>query len=63
MKNSMDTGYKLNVHKTKLSNILDKTHRESPGRPRGGSRTAATSKVELFGIIVNGWKSLTAGSR
>ena len=23
---------------------------------RGGSRTAATSKVELFVIIVNGWK-------
>ena len=27
--------------------------------PRGGSRTAATSKVELFVIIVNGWKPLT----
>ena len=26
---------------------------------RGGSRTAATSKVELFVVIVNGWKSLT----
>ena len=26
---------------------------------RGGSRTAATSKVELFVIIVNGWKLLT----
>ena len=26
---------------------------------RGGSRTAATSKVELFVIIVNGWKPLT----
>ena len=26
---------------------------------RGGSRTAATSKVELFLIIVNGWKPLT----
>ena len=24
-----------------------------------GSRTAATSKVELFVIIVNGWKPLT----
>ena len=23
---------------------------------RGGSRTAATSKMELFVIIVNGWK-------
>ena len=27
--------------------------------PRGGSRTAATSKVECFVIIVNGWKLLT----
>ena len=26
---------------------------------RGGSRTAATSKMEHFGIIVNGWKPLT----
>ena len=29
------------------------------GISRGGSRTAATSRVELFVIIVNGWKSLT----
>ena len=26
---------------------------------RGGSRTSATSKMELFVIIVNGWKPLT----
>ena len=26
---------------------------------RSGSRTAATSKMELFVIIVNGWKPLT----
>ena len=26
---------------------------------RGGSRVAATSKMELFVIIVNGWKPLT----
>ena len=26
---------------------------------KGGSRTAATSKVELFVIIVNDWKTLT----
>ena len=26
---------------------------------RGGSTTAATSKVELFVIIVNGWKPVT----
>ena len=28
-------------------------------RIRGGSRTDATSKVELFVMIVNGWKPLT----
>ena len=28
-------------------------------RTRGGSRTAATSKMEHFAIIVNGWKPLT----
>ena len=28
-------------------------------RCRGGSRTAATSKMECFVIIVNGWKPLT----
>ena len=27
--------------------------------PRGGFRTAATSKMERFVIIVNGWKTLT----
>ena len=26
---------------------------------RGGSRAAATSKIERFVIIVNGWKPLT----
>ena len=26
---------------------------------RGGSRTAATSKLERFVIIINGWKLLT----
>ena len=26
---------------------------------RDGSKTAATSKVELFVVIVNGWKPLT----
>ena len=28
-------------------------------RPRDGSRTATTSKMEHFLIIVNGWKPLT----
>ena len=27
--------------------------------PRGGSRTPATSKMERFVILVNGWNSLT----
>ena len=30
-----------------------------PHQYRGGSRTAATSKMERFVIIVNGWKPLT----
>ena len=30
---------------------------------RGGSRTAATSKIERFVIIVNGWKPLTIISK
>ena len=29
------------------------------GKHRGGSRIAATSKMERFVIIVNGWKPLT----
>ena len=29
------------------------------GLPRGGSRTAAKSRMERFVIIVNGWKPLT----
>ena len=32
--------------------------RENTGH-RGGSRTVATSKMERFVIIVNGWKPLT----
>ena len=28
-------------------------------QPRAGPRTAAISKMELFVIIVNGWKPLT----
>ena len=31
----------------------------SHGDIRGGSRAAATSKMECFVIIVNGWKPLT----
>ena len=30
---------------------------------RGGSRTAAKSKMEHFLIIVNGWKSLTISTK
>ena len=32
---------------------------KSRSKLRGGSRTAATCKVELFVIIVNGWKPVT----
>ena len=31
----------------------------NPSLSRGGSRTAATSNMECFVTIVNGWKSLT----
>ena len=30
---------------------------------RGGSRTAATSKMDRFVIIINGWKPLTIITR
>ena len=30
---------------------------------KGGSRTAATSKMEHFVIIVNGWKPLTVTTK
>ena len=38
-----------------ISTIVD----DIIGIGRGGSRTAATSKMEYFVIIVNGWKPLT----
>ena len=37
----------------------DKLGKYDLARFRGGPRTAATSKMELFMIIVNGWKPLT----
>ena len=43
-------------HEVKFSKIF---HFFLMGRTRGGSRTAATSKMELFMIIVNGRKPLT----
>ena len=39
--------------------ILDGALRKSSVIYRGGSRTAATSKMELFVIIVNGFQPLT----
>ena len=42
---------------TDYTNVFRVTY-ENP-RTRGGSRTAATSKMERFVIIVNGWKPLT----
>ena len=33
--------------------------RAGQARTRGGCRTAATSKMECFVVIVNGWKPLT----
>ena len=44
--------------KYKEANFLSESMWHQRGL-RGGSRTAATSKVELFVIIVNGFKPLT----
>ena len=50
------------VSKTKTltqNDILVHNKHLNNDRFRGGSRTAATSKMEHFVIIVNGWKTLT----
>ena len=41
--------------------IWDKVYKKAgvDSSPRGRSRAAATSKMECFVIIVNGWKLLT----
>ena len=39
--------------------LRDKFQCLKHGGNRGGSRTAATSKIELFVIIVNGFQPLT----
>ena len=41
------------------NNIVDQVLQSISNNSRGGSRTAATSKMERFVIIVNGWKPLT----
>ena len=43
----------------KLANLSLLSFPISDSHFRGGSRTAATSKMECFVIIVNGWKPLT----
>ena len=43
----------------KLINLTTKIFFSKYIMNRGGSRTAATSKMERFVIIVNGWKPLT----
>ena len=42
-----------------LFNISDYTELPLVPNTRGGCRAAATSKMERFVIIVNGWKPLT----
>ena len=45
-----------------LNTLFCRTHPVAVSKSvifRGGSRTAATSKMECFVIIVNGWKPLT----
>ena len=44
-------------------NSLDIPLITSQSHRRGGSRTAATSKMEHFVIIVNGWKPLTVTTK
>ena len=39
-------------------NLKEKIHAKDKKIFRGGSRTAATSRMEGFVIIVNGWKPL-----
>ena len=46
------------ILKTTLTNLQNKQSKCNY-RFRGGYKTAATSKMELFVIIVNGWKPLT----
>ena len=47
-----------------LETFSNFSHRKHSCRVnRGGSRTAATSKVERLVIIVNGWKALTIITR
>ena len=41
-----------------LSLIILRSFAKKPIIDKGGSRTATTSKVELFAIIVNGFQSL-----
>ena len=61
--------YPLKHHKTSQSSDVFRGQREGAlgtnglltnlSMPRGGSRTASTSKVELFVIIINGFWLLT----
>ena len=41
------------------NNVVEQVLQSISNNSRGGSRTAATSKMERFVIIVNGWKPLT----
>ena len=49
------------VHRVQQTNSHSNKYREL--NDRSGSRAAATSKIECFVIIVNGWKPLTIITR
>ena len=49
----------LHIHKDINIDIEQATDMFAAMHPRGGSRAAATSKMERFVIKVNGWKPLT----
>ena len=50
---------KIIISKSDNGENLDSSDSVVQAKDRGGSRTAATSKMERFVIIVNGWKPLT----
>ena len=49
----------LILHKFSVLTFLSEEYSENCQIYRGGSRTAAASKMEHFVIIVNDWKPLT----
>ena len=59
MKNLMQKVYKTKIFEVILQKSMEKVGPFSTCPIRGGSRTAATSKMERVVIIVDGWNPLT----